>query len=55
MFLFSENEQKIYRSNTRLHIFLIQNAFNINFQTFSVAVNDLPHDANLSFIVDLHN
>ena len=31
MLLFLENEQKIYRSNAQLHIFLIQNGFYINF------------------------
>ena len=55
MLLSLENEQKIYRSNARLHIFLIQNEFYISFQTFSIAVNDLPCDSNLHFIVDWHN
>ena len=50
MLLFLENEQKSYRSNARLHIFLIQNGFYIDFQTFSIVVNNLPGDNNINFI-----
>ena len=55
MLLFLENKQKIFRSNTPLHIFLIQNGFYINFQMISVVVNNLPHNTNNNFIVDWYN
>lgn len=53
MLLSLENEQKIHRSNVRLHIFLIQNGFYVDFETFSVVVNDLSCNSNLNFIVNL--
>ena len=55
MLLFLENEQKRYRSNARLHIFLIQNGIYIYFQTFSVVINNLPCDNNFNFIADWYN
>ena len=55
MLLFLENDQKRYKLNVRLHISLIQNRFHINFQTFSVVVNDLPCDNNLNLIADWCN
>ena len=55
MLLFLENDQKRYRSNLSLHIFLIQNRFYINFQTFFVVVIDLFSNNNLNFIADWYN
>ena len=55
MLLFLENNQKRCRSNVRLHIFLIQNGFHIDFQTFSAVVNNLACDNNLNFIADWYN
>ena len=55
MLLVLENDQKRYRSNLSLHIFLIQNRFYINFQTFFVVVIDLLSNNNLNFIADWYN
>ena len=55
MLLFLENDQKRYISNMTLHIFLTQNEFHINFQTFSVVNNDLLCNNSLNFIADWYN
>ena len=48
---YTESKQKIYRSNARLHIFLIQNGFYIDFQTFFVVVNLTTYLATLTSIL----
>lgn len=53
MLLSLENEQSIYESNARFHI--CKNGFYMDFQTFSVVINDLPYNSNLNFIVDWDN
>ena len=55
MLLFLGNDQIRYSSNLSLHIFLIQNRFYINFQTFFVVVIDLLSNNNLNFIADWYN
>ena len=55
MLLFLEHDQRRYRSNLSLHIFLTQNRFYINFQTFFAVVIDLLSNNNLNFIADWYN